>query len=69
MKKSYVTLSFLFLLLAANPCLASDTDSTTTVIQQELSAEDRELLEMLELLEILELLDNMEEVAALEDNQ
>lgn len=52
-----------------SPCLAGSDEETATKSKQNLTDEDREILDMLELLEILELLDNMEDVAALEDNK
>jgi hypothetical protein len=68
-KNTCYAFSLLLLLVAASPCLGNPEESATEEIEQKLSAEDQEILDLLELLEMLELLNNMDDVAALEDNQ
>lgn len=67
MKRTCMILSVL-LIFFFSPCLAGSDEERITESKQNLTAEDRKILDILELLEILELLDNMEDIAALEDN-
>jgi len=68
LNRSYLILLLLLLPFFVSPCLASTNEEAVAGDKQELTAEDRKILDMLELLEMLELLDNMEDIAALEDN-
>ena len=68
MNRSCLILLLLLLTFLVSPCLAGKDEEAVAENKQELTAEDRKILDMLELLEILELLDNMEDIAALEDN-
>jgi len=62
--RSYAVL--LLLSLLATPCFAAEEPTENS---QSITAEDEEIIQILELLEMLELLDNMEDVAAMEDDQ
>ena len=68
MNRACLILPVLLLTFLDSPCLAGTDETAAAENMQELTAEDRKILDMLELLEILELLDNTEDIAALEDD-